>query len=284
MNSDTTYMELVPATNLDAYIYLYTIEVFLRELIIDRMESAFGPTWWKVRLRSETQRRPFELSMEYEREHRWMTIVSHHPVHYLLFTDLKEIILRRDNWREVFAPIFQDDAILRGSLSEIEPIRNKVAHSRIVSPSDVRILESTLTKLSHLVGPSRFDELCRRKTQVVNIAEQISLLRAEAISATGQAQAYKALDSLPIWRSIDSSWWLDSEYLGSSVEPIKALFRELQSYSQLPRPRGGIYNIEQWVKKNNLHIKLLAALQTFDALLITLNEEEPPPNERTGSE
>ncbi len=41
---------LVPRENLDAYAFLFAIEVGLRELIIDRLKSLSGHQWYKRRL------------------------------------------------------------------------------------------------------------------------------------------------------------------------------------------------------------------------------------------
>src|SRR5689334_24990194 len=123
----------VPAENLRCYERLFCIEVALRELIVMRLSQAHGPLWYKTRLPVEILRK-YRDAVATERAIKWLQLVPHHPIYYIDFTDLQQIIEKDDNWRDVFRDIFGRKDIVAGILAEIAPIRNKVAHSRKVSP------------------------------------------------------------------------------------------------------------------------------------------------------
>lgn len=230
------------------------------------MEAEFGPTWWKARLKSDEQKRPFTESIQYEREHNWMSMISHHPVYYLLLTDLKDVIFKRDNWREVFSSVFADDTVIRGSLTEIEPIRNKIAHNRTVSETDVRILEASLEKITGMVGNKRFAELSSRKTHVANILAQIQTLEAEANLAIARIRGLEPLLANTDWPMILDAWWFESEYLGVEITPIRILFSDIDGYTKLPRARGRIFEIEAWVRARDFESKFQEASRAFKVL------------------
>ena len=60
---------------------------------------------------------------------------------YVDFTDYGKIILRKDNWRDVFEKIFKDKTILQAKLRELEPIRNDIAHNRKLNVEQFEILK-----------------------------------------------------------------------------------------------------------------------------------------------
>ena len=92
---------ILPIENLEIYSALYTIETSLRELIIESFETLDGPRWYKKRLGADIQKK-YEDGLNYEKTIPWIELVPHHPIYYIDFPKLKEIMEKRDNWREVF--------------------------------------------------------------------------------------------------------------------------------------------------------------------------------------
>src|SRR5690348_6370086 len=100
--------ERVPPPNLEIYARLFEIEIALRELIIEEFELKFGSRWWKSRLPVDIKQ-TFIDSVSYERNIGWMQLISHHPMYYTHFPQIKTIIIKKDNWREVFREIFRSE-------------------------------------------------------------------------------------------------------------------------------------------------------------------------------
>src|SRR6266508_2715396 len=120
-------MSLIPENNLVAYKLMYNIEVGLREFLISTF-GAGNQKWWKQRLPVDVFYK-FKAGREEEKKIKWVELISHHPLYYIEFPDLKKIIERNDNWRDAFQQIFGDKSVFCGGLRELEPVRNKIAHN-----------------------------------------------------------------------------------------------------------------------------------------------------------
>lgn len=68
-------------------------------------------------------------------------------IYYVDFPDYIKIITRKDNWNDVFAPIFGNREAVSTKLRELEPIRN-IAHSRDISIQVREKLEIYLKPIS----------------------------------------------------------------------------------------------------------------------------------------
>ena len=55
---------------------------------------------------------------------------------YAGFTDYEQIITRDDNWEKVFKPVFPRKTFVQESFCWIYPIRNDIAHNRIITSDD----------------------------------------------------------------------------------------------------------------------------------------------------
>jgi len=91
----------VPVDNVRVFRILYQIEVGLRELIIDSLESSYGPIWWKSRLPGDVLE-SYRKGLAAERAINWINIIPHHPIYYIDFPDLQKVITTNNNWSEVF--------------------------------------------------------------------------------------------------------------------------------------------------------------------------------------
>src|SRR6266511_1781355 len=138
---------LVPEENRAIYCYIYMIETCLREFIIEMLAAVAGPKWFKSRMPGNLLEKCRE-SVRFERQIKWTQFVPHHQLYYLDFPELKTIIVRTDNWSDAFEPIFKRQDIFVGTVSELEPIRNKIAHNRRATSTDLRIVEAAYSKLT----------------------------------------------------------------------------------------------------------------------------------------
>jgi len=257
---------IVPSENIAIYELLYHIEVGLREFIIEVLEAKVGPRWWKQRLPSDVKDHYVE-GREYEKNIKWCQLIPHHPMYYTDFPDLKKVIARRDNWREVFQSVFKREDIIVSTLGELEPIRNKIAHNRKATSDDLNIVEAAYQKIVAAIGERHFLELVAKCTLAEDIPKHLLELQKEAKVAFEICRACKPLEGLQGWERVRRMWWFDTGYLGHEVSGIKSYFKTLFTYSQLPRYRGSGHKIEAWMNSQNIEDKYVKAMQEFSEIL-----------------
>jgi len=130
----------IPTNSVAAFKILFSVENALREFIIATMTGHAGGKWYKSRLPGDIYKKYKEAQL-YEKSVYWYDLVPHHPIYYLDFSDLRKVIEQNNNWNEIFKNIFQQKYVTAETLFSIEPIRNKVAHNRIISDTDLKHLE-----------------------------------------------------------------------------------------------------------------------------------------------
>ncbi len=241
---------LVPAENDATYKLIYQIEVGLREFIIVTL-SRVDPRWVRQRLPADVLEKYREGRQE-ERKAKWIELIPHHPLYYTDFPDLRKIVERTDNWRDVFQGIFADKEVLCGILRELEPIRNKVAHNRRVTKYDVEIIQSAYHTIAASIGEEVFAGLVQRQTVAEDIPSLLRRLWDEAVSSLGLCKSFVPIDALPSWEAVKDQWWFDADYLGHAIDDIRRYFELLADYSRLPRFRGAGHVIEEWIKLNGV--------------------------------
>jgi Swt1-like HEPN len=247
-----------PANSLEAFRLLYNIENTLREFIIDQMDQQCGPRWHKTRLPADICKK-YSEAKQYERRVRWVALVPHHQIYYLDFSDLRKIIEQNNNWSEVFSPVFWSKNITSDALFSIEPIRNAIAHNRLISDSDVQQMRSSHQRLLTLIGSEYCAQLLQRTDKSISLSKEF-LGISEEISRT--AKAVKALHPIGAVSHLNTSlrsWWFDQDYLGSPIDKIDLYYRELLRYMQLPRGWGDGMAIERWAAKSEFSAILTAA-------------------------
>jgi len=252
--------------NIESYYYFYCIENVLRELIIDLMEKKFGVKWFKSQLPLDV-RTSYEKGIAYEKGISWIRLTPHHPIYYTDFPDLKKVIDKGDNWDKVFKHVFKRKEVIVGMLTEIEPIRNKIAHNRKITCKEVDILKSVFIKVKEFIGEVKFDKLINKCTCVEDILDQIVKLKEECKITFSKSSNYDKVQKLTIWENLEKSWWFDEEYIGTSLENIFKYFNLIQEYANLPRGRGKGYQIELWVISNDINTKYEIALKDIEDII-----------------
>jgi len=258
--------ELIPTENLSSYSYIYVIENGLREFIIYELEKNYGARWYKQGLPGDILNK-YKIGIQIERNVKWSQMIPHHPIYYIDFPDLKKIIERGDNWKNVFQKTFQKKDVFIGTLSEIEFIRNKIAHNRKVTLDDTEILKSAFVKLSDSIGKDRFQVLLSRCTCVLDITEQLKKLKTEIEVTYIQYNNYDIILSIETWNFIHKQWWFEETYLDNSINCIVNYFSTIEKYQMLDRKRGKGYTIENWVTKHKTHLKYNDALEELKQLI-----------------
>lgn len=127
-----------------AHDWIYRLETQLRSFIDVAMTARFGPDWPRTQLPNNMYEKWLEKKADYERlnGHIWPVIS------YADFTDYSVVICKKDNWREVFQPIFQTPESVRESFQRLHPIRISTMHSRPVTQDDELLLFVEARRLS----------------------------------------------------------------------------------------------------------------------------------------
>ncbi|MGB7291273.1 MAG: hypothetical protein WBD99_03790 [Thermodesulfobacteriota bacterium] len=128
--------EIVKERMIGAYDILYSFENGIREWLNGVMTDKFGPNWTKLRVHPDvrkdwTRKREEALrNGEEEKPLLW----------YADFADYKDIIVRKDNWRDVFSSIFRNQMAIQESFRRLNLIRICTMHTRVLAKDDMLIL------------------------------------------------------------------------------------------------------------------------------------------------
>lgn len=120
----------------EAHNWLMRLEFYLRRFIHQMMTERFGEDWPRHRL-------PNGLYDQWYGKHE-ADLRSGRPgrplIEYADFTDFVLIIGRKDNWNEIFKPVFGRMEDVRESFQRLYPIRNDTMHSRPIGLDDQMLL------------------------------------------------------------------------------------------------------------------------------------------------
>jgi hypothetical protein len=156
--------------------------------------------------------------------------------------------------------------IVIGMLSELEPLRNAIAHNRSLGPSSARIVGNARERLHTALGEQRYTSLLTRSTVAPNVPKRLILLRTEGEIAAEQMAACAGVSVLEYWGGIKSRWWFDDEYLGTDLAAVRAFFELAEEYRALPRARGDGYRIERWLKSRQFEEAVTSYRESWSLL------------------
>ncbi len=114
-----------------AHNWLLRFETQLRRFIDERMRAAFGEKWPQHRLPNGFYERWIEKHSKAGARASEVPLIA-----FADFTEYLAIIVRRDNWREVFAPYFEREEAVRESFQRLYPIRLDTMHARLITTDD----------------------------------------------------------------------------------------------------------------------------------------------------
>jgi len=137
--------------DIECYEYLHNLENNLRKMIIFYLAKNYGKNWWDQRIPSDIKDDHGDKKGTRSKKIEEMGIKEHdaedmHEIFYADFSDLKKIIERKDNWREVFKDIFKRKGVLV-KLDELYPLRNRIAHNRYLTKENTDTIRLHSKKL-----------------------------------------------------------------------------------------------------------------------------------------
>jgi hypothetical protein len=124
------------------------VEVRLRNVVAYKLEAVAGPKWLKQRSGSAIFGRVTQLKAAAVKR----GTVDVRPLAYATLGELKEIIIRRDNWSECFSEVFGDQDDFRLNLGRLIFLRNEVAHSRPIAHDEFVELLTVSKRIIRLIN------------------------------------------------------------------------------------------------------------------------------------
>jgi len=121
---------------LDAYDMILNLELRLREFIETELRKVYDDEWWRCGLPDQI-RKDCE-ALKQEKEERSST--GYPPLYYAYIDDYKTIIVRRDNWKQIFRRFFINKQETETCFLWLGRVRPSVAHSRPLSDNDFLML------------------------------------------------------------------------------------------------------------------------------------------------
>ena len=112
------------------------------------MTTAFGELWIKHRVPEAIRTRWTEKQTEARKAGRR----DHRLVAFADFTDHVPIITRKDNWREVFEPVFRRREFVSESFRRLYPIRVCTMHARLITQEDELYLHVEVKGILAAIG------------------------------------------------------------------------------------------------------------------------------------
>jgi DNA sulfur modification protein DndB len=121
---------------------LKDLELKLRGSLTAELSRIAGASWWNdpTRIPQTIHDLAEDRKQRNEKPWPWMGERRKPVIHYLDFTDYRQVIIKRNNWHDVFSRIFKNRTILESKLMELEPIRVDISHTRSLSPESMEIL------------------------------------------------------------------------------------------------------------------------------------------------
>ena len=131
-----------------AHDRLQRFETHIRRFIEQQLRGISGDNWVKERV-------PPHIRKDW-REKQQRARDSGEPdrpvIAYADFTHYEQIILRKDNWQDVFAPAFTRKTLVQESFQRLYPIRVCAMHARIVTQDDELYLYVETKRLLAAIG------------------------------------------------------------------------------------------------------------------------------------
>ena len=125
-----------------SYVWLYTVENMLRELI--RIGFKAEQNWWEQRVNPDIKSKVKEL----QSKESYDSIKKKDELEYTHLGQLKEIIIAKNNW-----PLFtnllneKDKEKFRVIIELAIPLRNAIAHSISLNDDDLKSVSSKFTSI-----------------------------------------------------------------------------------------------------------------------------------------
>ena len=131
-----------------AHDRLQRFETHVRRFIDELMTAAIGKNWIKHRVSG-----PMRQQWGDKRVDALARGETEGPlIAYADFTDYEEIIVRDDNWKEVFRAVFGRKTLVHESFQRLYPIRVCTMHARIITQDDELFLHAETRRILAAIG------------------------------------------------------------------------------------------------------------------------------------
>jgi len=130
----------------NAYSLLYRIENELRTFIERELRERYGDEWWEKGVPLNVRENAERNAARDEQAFRFSLI------YFTEFGDLKRIIMREENWHGIFKEYFKTLEGIVSRLGELEVIRHRIAHTRLLSNDDYAKLELFYREIKKMIG------------------------------------------------------------------------------------------------------------------------------------
>lgn len=131
-----------------AHDRLQRFETHMRRFIERELRAVSGDSWM-------TQRVPHQIRkdwLEKQQRARKNGEPDCPPIAYADFTHYEQIILRGDNWKDVFAAVFKRTTLVQESFQRLYPIRVCTMHARMITQDDELYLHVETKRLLAAIG------------------------------------------------------------------------------------------------------------------------------------
>ncbi len=119
------------------------VEQRLRRFVSQQLKGQVGHGWVKQRVPDMVRQRWSERQNQERSEQRPVFAL----IEYADFMDLHDIIVKNDNWKELFCHVFKDKDDFSVSLRRLHPIRKALAHSRPLGRADILTLAAETRRI-----------------------------------------------------------------------------------------------------------------------------------------
>lgn len=118
---------------MDDTLVVSRFEKSIKKFVVDRLSDAYDD-WWTSGV-TGTMRQQAEVRLSATKTlNKVLGKPDYGKADYLGFDAYGKIIMRRDNWRKVFGPIFHDKPIFQHKMRIILSLRNDVMHNKPLDP------------------------------------------------------------------------------------------------------------------------------------------------------
>lgn len=252
--------------NKRAYATFFHIENVLRELAMNYLVTHFGNRWIKQGVPGDIKEK-IRSGLSYERKIPWRQLTCFQPLYYIDFPDLQKLILTGDNWKTIFSNIYPSRSAIESAFADLSPIRNKIAHNRLVSNNDLAVLDAALLKLIENIDPALHTasmQSALHHVPVSDIIDSIIRVLTNLSDATLKGDPINSQELTPL--AATEYWWFDALFLEVQLPDASPIVTMCYEYAQILPGLGQALVRKQWAAQRNMkHLihQLLDPLRTL---------------------
>lgn len=108
---------------------LSRLEISIRRLLEEILANFYGEEWWSSGVPPDVR----EGCEERQKHNELRGGSSHHPIYYGYIFDYLKIVIRKDNWQQIFEDVFSDKDTVNETFKWVGQARVSIAHSRPIT-------------------------------------------------------------------------------------------------------------------------------------------------------